>query len=308
MVRSVAARVARTARFLRRHPQTAKALDAGDVSVPHVELLAVAAQRREDLYDEHEAVLLDAAAIVEVQDFPATTRRWALYADDELARDDAQFAFERRGITLSSTIGGSAISGFLDPEASALVATTLDDLQPIEGKADTRTQAQRRADALMLLCERARGGDLAASRPIAGGEIVMSHDVFAGHPLAHLDSLQCEIEGFGPIPRVTAERILCDCALGRVVRGRSQILDLGRRTRTVPDRLRRAIVLRDQHCQFPGCRAPAPWCDAHHLVHWTRGGETNLDNCALLCRRHHVAVHEGSWKLARGPDGLTLTR
>jgi hypothetical protein len=134
----------------------------------------------------------------------------------------------------------------------------------------------------------------------------MSHDVFAGHPLVDLDALQCEIAGFGPIPRITAERILCDCALGRVVRSRSQILDLGRRTRTVPERLRRAIALRDEHCQFPGCRAPASWCDAHHIVLWTEGGETSLENCVLLCRRHHVAVHEGGWKLVRGPNGLTL--
>jgi 5-methylcytosine-specific restriction endonuclease McrA len=90
------------------------------------------------------------------------------------------------------------------------------------------------------------------------------------------------------------------------MQGRSQLLDLGRRTRTVPERLRRALVLRDEHCQFPGCRAPASWCDAHHLVWWTRGGETSLWNLVLLCRRHHVAVHEGGWKLERGPDGLTL--
>ena len=190
--------------------------------------------------------------------------------------------------------------------AAAVVGNVLDELQPPEGRADTRTQAQRRADALMLLCERSGGGDLPDTRPIAGAEVLMSHDVFTGHALAHLDDLQCEIEGFGSIPRVTAERMLCDCALGRVVQGRSQILDLGRRTRTVPDRLRRAIVLRDQHCQFPGCRAPASWCDSHHLVLWTRGGETNVENLALLCRRHHVAVHEGGWKLARGPNGLTL--
>jgi hypothetical protein len=304
MVAGAAARLVRTARFLRRHPQTAKALDAGVVSVPQVEMLAAAAHRRDTLYEEHESMLLDAAALVEVQDFPKAMRRWALYADDELSQLEAAFAFDRRGFVLSPTIGGSALSGFVDPEASALIGGTLDELQPPEGASDTRTQAQRRADALVLLCERARGGDVPESRPIAGAELVMSHDVFAGHPPANLDGLHCEIEGFGPIPRVTAERMLCDCALGRVVvRGRSQILDLGRRTRTVPERLRRAIVLRDEHCRFPGCRAPAAWCDAHHLRDWILGGETNLENCALLCRRHHVAVHEGGWKLARGPDG-----
>ena len=307
MVRGAAARLVKTARFLRRHTQTAKALDAADVTVPQVELLAAVAHRRDDLYEEHETTLLDAAALVEVQDFPAVTRRWAQLSDDELARRDANFAFERRGFTLSPTIGGSAVSGFFDAEAAALVGTTLDDLQPIEGPSDTRSRAERRADALVLLCERARGGEVPESRPIAGAELVVSHEVLSGRPLTDLASLQCEIEGFGPIPRVTAERLLCDCALGRVVmRGRSQILDLGRRVRTVPRRMRRAIVLRDEHCQFPGCRAPAAWCDAHHLVHWTRGGETNLDNCALLCRRHHVAVHEGGWKLVRGPTGLAL--
>jgi hypothetical protein len=306
LVRGAAARLVRTARFLRRHERTAKALDAGDLTVPHVEQLAAAARRREVLYERDETVLLDAAAIVEVQDFPVALRTWTTLADDELARRDAAFGFDRRELTLSPTTGGSVVGGFVDPEASALVTSVFDDLQPPDGPTDTRTRAQRWADALVLLCERARGAELPTSRPIAGAEVVMSHDVLASHRLADLDSLQCEIAGFGPIPRVTAERLLCDCALGRVVKGRSQVLDLGRRTRTVPDRLRRAVVLRDEHCQFPGCRAPAAWCDAHHLVWWTRGGETSLDNLALMCRRHHVAVHEGGWKLARGPDGLTL--
>jgi hypothetical protein len=296
LVRGAAARLIRTARFLRRHPQTAKALDAADVRVSHVELLAAAVRRRDDLYERDQAVLLDSAAMVEVQDFPKVTRTWAAFADDELARREAAFGFDRRGVTLSPTIGGSALSGFLDPEASALVDSVLDDAQPPDGAHDTRTRAQRHADALVLLCERARGAALPASRPIAGVEAVFDHD-----------GSRCDIDGFGPVPRSTVERLLCDCALGRVaMKGRSQVLDLGRRTRIVPERLRRAIVLRDEHCQFPGCRAPASWCDVHHLVAWLLGGETNLDNCALLCRRHHVAVHEGGWKLVRGPNGLTL--
>jgi hypothetical protein len=222
VVRSAAVRLVRTARFVRRHERTAKALDAGDVSVPHVEMLAAVAHRRDDLYDRDETVLLDAAATVAVQDFPQAVRTWASLADDELARREAAFAFDRRGFVLSPTTHGAALSGFLDPEAYATVTSTLDEVQPPEGRDDTRSLAQRRADALLLLCERANGGELATSRPIAGAEVVMSHDVFAGHPLANLDSLQCEIAGFGPIPRATAERMLCDCALGRVVKGRSR--------------------------------------------------------------------------------------
>jgi HNH endonuclease len=62
---------------------------------------------------------------------------------------------------------------------------------------------------------------------------------------------------------------------------------------------RRALTHRDGGCVFPGCDRPEAWCDAHHLVHWTRGGPTDLDNLALLCRRHHVTVHEGGWRIAR---------
>ncbi len=161
LVRGAAARLVKTARFVARHAQTAKALDAGDVSVPHVEMLAAAAHRRDDLYAEHETVLLDAAATVEVQDFPKAMRRWVSLADDELAQRDAAFGFDRRGILFSPTTGGSVISGFADPEASATVTAVLDDLQPPDGAADTRSVAQRRFDALVLLCERARGGDAA---------------------------------------------------------------------------------------------------------------------------------------------------
>lgn len=199
------------------------------------------------------------------------------------------------------------ISGFADPEASATVTAVLDDLQPPEGGSDNRSVGQRRFDALMLLCERARGGALAESRPIAGAELVVSEAVLCRRPLTQLAALQCDIEGFGPTSRITAERLVCDCAIARLVMSaQGVVLDLGRRTRTISRALRRAIVLRDRHCQFPGCRAPAAWCDVHHLVHWLLGGETNLENCALICRRHHVAVHEGGWKLERGPNGLTL--
>jgi hypothetical protein len=252
-------------------------------------------------------MLLDAAGVVAVQDFPKVTRYWASLADDELAQRDAALAFDRREFTLSPTTCGASLTGFLDPEAYATVTGTLDAVEPPDGPGDTRTLGQRRADALVLLCERSSGGKLPESRPIAGAELVVSDDVLRRRGLVELDGLQCEIAGFGPIPRIIAERMVCDCAIARLVMNADgEVLDLGRRTRTIPRALRRAIVLRDQHCQFPGCRAPAAWCDVHHLVHWLLGGTTDLDNCALLCRRHHVAVHEGGWKLERGPNGLTL--
>jgi hypothetical protein len=80
-------------------------------------------------------------------------------------------------------------------------------------------------------------------------------------------------------------------------------LEVGRATRVVAPAQRSALVVRDGGCVFPDCDRPQAWCEAHHLVSWLDGGPTDLANLALLCRAHHRAVHEGGWKLARGPDG-----
>jgi len=83
----------------------------------------------------------------------------------------------------------------------------------------------------------------------------------------------------------------------------SQPLDVGRATRVVHPAQRSALAVRDGGCVFPDCDRPLAWCEAHHLISWLDGGPTDLPNLALLCRAHHRAVHEGGWRLARGPDG-----
>ena len=86
----------------------------------------------------------------------------------------------------------------------------------------------------------------------------------------------------------------------------SQPLDIGRTTRTIPPHLRTAVILRDQHCQFPGCRQPASVCEVHHLIHWAHGGPTSLGNLGLYCRFHHlIVIHRWGWNITRHPDGTT---
>jgi hypothetical protein len=78
------------------------------------------------------------------------------------------------------------------------------------------------------------------------------------------------------------------------------VLNVGRRTRTIPPALRRALEVRDGGCRYPGCGSR--FTDAHHIEHWADGGETRLENLVLLCRRHHRAVHEGRVRVCRGAD------
>jgi hypothetical protein len=125
------------------------------------------------------------------------------------------------------------------------------------------------------------------------------------------------LESGWTVPRATLGEWACDCSLGRVVmQGSSQVLDLGRSTRTPSAPQRRAVIARDRHCIVPGCRRKAQWCDVHHVHWWDHGGPTDLENLALICRRHHRLVHRklivvlpgenpGTFEIRR-PDGSRL--
>jgi hypothetical protein len=110
---------------------------------------------------------------------------------------------------------------------------------------------------------------------------------------------------YGAVISVTwARRFLCDAAVSRIVfDAAGDILDSGRTTRTFTAAQVRAIVARDRNCVWPGCDAPAAWCEAHHRWHWADGGPTSVDNGVLLCGRHHDRVHLFGHAIVKKPDG-----
>ncbi|QYJ02533.1 HNH endonuclease [Nocardioides panacisoli] len=98
-------------------------------------------------------------------------------------------------------------------------------------------------------------------------------------------------------------RLACDAEILPAVLGsRGQVLDVGRTQRLVTTAIWHALVLRDQHCAFPGCTRLPIACDAHHVVHWADGGATSLANLVLLCRAHHTVVHETPWQIRIDPS------
>jgi hypothetical protein len=88
---------------------------------------------------------------------------------------------------------------------------------------------------------------------------------------------------------------MCDASIVRVTERQGRPLSVGRKTRTIPPVLRRALWVRDRCCRFPGCENR--FVDAHHIHHWARGGDTAFHNLVLLCRRHHRLVHEGGYSV-----------
>jgi hypothetical protein len=165
---------------------------------------------------------------------------------------------------------------------------------------DRPSNAARRADALGVLAESfLKHGPEALN----GGErhhIVVHVDA---ESLRAREAGRCELDDGPAIPLETARRLSCDASVVRILEdNESEPLDVGRKTRTIPPSLRRALKSRDQGCVFPGCTHKR-YVDGHHIHHWAEGGETKLSNLVSLCRTHHRAVHEGGITIQRLDDG-----
>ena len=107
--------------------------------------------------------------------------------------------------------------------------------------------------------------------------------------------------------RVSAEssrRLACDAAVVPMTHRDGEVMGVGRKTRTIPPHIRRALEERDRGCRYPGCGSR--FTEAHHVTHWADGGETSLANTVLLCRRHHRVVHEGRTRMALNREGQAV--
>src|SRR5262245_45276983 len=206
--------------------------------------------------------------------------------------------------------------GRLEPEVGALLIQALAAARDIlyqrarsrqdgeivaeDVSAETPTMAEQQADALALLAETAlhHGSD-----PGAPGE---RYQV-----VVHIDAPvledpdrpgQSALEDGTHVSAETSRRLACDAS--RVVMRHDadgRLLEVGARTRTIPPAIRRALHYRDRTCRFPGCGLP--FGQGHHIRHWAQGGPTSLSNLALLCRRHHRAIHEEGYQVERHSDG-----
>ena len=171
---------------------------------------------------------------------------------------------------------------------------------PADVPEETPTMEQQQADALALLAETALHHGIDPGAPGERYQVVVHVDA---EVLADADALgQSVLEDGARVPAGTSQRLACDAS--RVVMRHTadgRVEEVGARTRTIPPALRRVLHHRDKGCRFPGCGRP--FGQGHHIRHWARGGPTTLSNLALLCRRHHRAVHEEGYQVERLPDG-----
>jgi hypothetical protein len=263
-----------------------------------------------DLFAEQEADLVPTLARLDVAETVVVVNRWQTQAETIVGADEPR-SEPARSLHHSHTFQGQWEGHWsLGPEDGAVVdeALRLASSRDVEGEPH-RLAAERRADAFVDLCRRFldhRHGEHSAKTPGRHRphlnlivDVQADADTVAGHVVD------------GPqLDEWSLRRLLCDCTFHRVVMaGRSITLNYGMATRSIPAPLWNALVVRDQHCRFPGCDRPVRWCEGHHVIPWETGGPTDIDNLALLCSRHHHLIHRPGWHAKLLPDAtLEITR
>ena len=303
----VAFQHAEIARNLPSLPQTSSALAAGDIGFHHAAVIAHSVTEvGAEVVLREESALLEAAYNLDPKYLSYVTRRIRYMEDPDGALADANDHHERRYLHLSQSWEGMFfLEGRFDAEGGATLRAALNGLEEEWFVGDERSGRQRRADALVELArQRLDAGTLP---DVAGQKPHLSVTAPISTLMKQPGAPAGDLEWSQPITADTVRRVACDCAMTRVLLGpNSEPIDVGRCTRTIPPALRRALVVRDKRCRFPGCDRPPDWCDGHHLIHWVDGGETNLANTCLLCRRHHRFVHELGWQLRWGDAGAIM--
>ncbi len=305
----------RVARVLGTLPLLAQALACGELSYAKVRALSRVAT------PETEERLLAFGRAGTAARVERLVRGWRRVDRLAEARETARRHASRALHVYQDEDGMVVLKGRLEPEVGALLLQALaaaretlyqrarvpdgDAAGPGGVSAETPSMAQRQADALALLAETSLHHGLDPGAPGERYQVVVHVDapVLAdpGQPG------QSVLEDGAGVSAETSRRLACDAS--RVVMRHDEagrVVEIGARTRTIPPALRRALQHRDRGCRFPGCGVR--FGQGHHLRHWAHGGPTTLSNLALLCRRHHRAVHEEGYQVARGPDGALRFR
>ncbi len=303
----------RVAHALETLPRLARALAHGELSYAKIRALTRVATA------ETEERLLAVGRAGTAEHVERIVRGWRRVDRKAEAYEEQRRHTSRALHVYQDEDGMVVVRGRLTPEAGAVLMRALDAARealyeqgrqqtfdaPIDVSAETPTMAQQQGDALALLAETAlhHGVD-----PGASGEryqVVVHVDAPV---LADPDAPgQSVLEDGARVSAETSQRLACDASrvlMQHAADGR--VVEVGARNRTIPPALRRALHHRDRGCRFPGCGVR--FGQGHHIRHWAQGGPTTLSNLALLCRRHHRAVHEEGYRVVRGADGEVCFR
>jgi hypothetical protein len=288
---------------------TGRAVEDGRFGVSQARTIArVLAPLVGALRDEVEAELVELAAELDPVAFGKAARRiLARVQPQSLAEQQRRQEPQRRFRATDTEDGGFAFSGLLYGTAAETARVALQAFRRPDTPDERRTPDQRGADAFEQLCAAALAAGAAPTRHGVRPQVLVTIDA---DQLAALDTGPEAVAGTfvgsgQPIAGPVLRHLLADSTLVRVVLDADAVpIEVSTTVRTVPAGLWRALLIRDRGCRWPGCDAPAAWCDvAHARRAFADGGNLSLDNALLLCRRHHRRYDRGPHRaIIRGSD------
>ena len=293
----------RLARALAAYPNVDAALSAGRFSAETASVIVKALRCVPAEFEEIvETALLELAPYCTPNDLGDKVEQLLVACGVESSSDEAAAKrLEKRGLSIAPTFNGMrAVSGMLTPEVGEALEIAVGAIAQSAGPDDDRTHAQRRHDAI---------GELAnhylahADLPAINGErprvvVTIDYDALVNN----LHNAWGLLPSGATVSPATARRLACDAELiPAVLNARGDVLDVAVASRSFTTAVRRAAWLEQGgKCAFPKCRRPP--VDCHHIIWWSKGGPSTLDNAAWLCAFHHWLVHEGRWTLRRDSD------
>ncbi len=303
-----AARLARAGDTLRRLPAVAEAADAGDIRLEHVNVFAYGLKHiGQDLVTESMDWLIGVARTSEPSELFAVMKklRDAVYPD-ELDEAWAKGA-DRQHFDVGPVPLGYHVSGFLPTQIGAKLRAVLDSLSAPSGENDTRSTDERHVDAVDELASSFLESGLPSDQGIRPHlSVNVSADTLDGQP-----GEPATLVGFGPIGPQLLSLLACGADITPVLTRQGFldqpiVLNVGRTKRLATAKQRRAVLTR-QHgqCAAPGCTSTH--LDIHHVIWWSRGGPTDLDNLIGLCSRCHHLVHREHLLITGTDTGFDFT-
>jgi hypothetical protein len=279
----------RTARALEKLPLVSAAMERGEISYSNVRAITRVAT------PENEHYFVQIALHGTAHHVETLVRAYRRAEEQELSRERQQ-QMHREARYCWDYDGSLVLKARLPADVGALVLKAIEAAVPETssprepGASETPSWSQKRADALAVIFESFLTHGAEA---MSGGE---RHQVVvhvSAETLRAGCGDQCEIEDGPAVAAETARRLACDASVVEIVENeKGEPLNVGRKTRSIPPALQRALTARDKGCRFPGC-THKKYTDAHHIRHWAKGGETKMSNLVTLCRFHHRKVHEG---------------
>jgi 5-methylcytosine-specific restriction endonuclease McrA len=284
------------ARKLDQLPIVANAFASGEISARHASVIASACTpKRADAIALVESELVEVAGKVAPRELGSVVRYITDTIDGDGGAAGEKDATDNQTCYLSETLHGYDLRGTFDRPTGLAIFTAINAQMELDHQEDDpRSTPRRRADALGQICVRTLdAGEVGESHGVRPHiSVVVDLDELPQLSEERKVEIRNEIRRNGYLSSVTLEWLSCDCDISRVITiGKSEVLDVGRATRTISAALWKALVVRDQHCQHPGCDRIPSYCQAHHVEHWARGGRTRLENLQLLCWQHHRDQH-----------------